>query len=340
MTPALPILPMRPLLAEKIWGGRKLSRYASKGAPRDKAIGESWEVADLDEGTSTVASGPLEGRTLRELTREHRQALTGTRAKGDAFPLLVKVIDAADDLSVQVHPGPADLERLPGARSKDESWLILEVDEGARVLHGVKDGATREDFRRALDAGGADRLLREVPVAAGDVLRVSPGVFHAIGRGTLLVEVQEPSDTTFRVYDFGRLGLDGKPRPLHIEEALLVGRFDPSPPAREVPTPLGPRHELLVNAPGYRMERLSLSEGAPLALRLDGSTALVVLVTRGEATLESAARDEAHLSSLETAVVPASADVVEVRAGSGGAEVLLAGLGGPPLVSPRDVEER
>src|SRR5690606_19836334 len=143
--------------------------------PADRPVGESWEVADLDEGTSTVASGPLEGRTLRELTREHGQALVGTRASGDAFPLLVKVIDAADDLSVQVHPGPDDVGRIPGARSKDESWLILERDEGARLLHGVKDGVTRERFRQALDEGGADRLLREVSVEPGDVVRVSPG---------------------------------------------------------------------------------------------------------------------------------------------------------------------
>lgn len=335
MTRALPILPMRPLLAEKIWGGHRLARYGSKGAPDDRPIGESWEVADLDEGTSTVASGPYEGRTLREVTREHGQALTGARASGDAFPLLVKVIDAADDLSVQVHPGPDEAARIPGARSKDEAWLILARDHGARLLHGVNEGVTRERFRQALDQGDADRLLREVPIEPGDVVRVAPGVFHAIGRGTLLVEVQEPSDTTFRVYDFGRLGLDGKPRPLHVEEALSVGRFGALPPAKQTPTPLGRDHELLVDAPSYRMERLTLDDGDARALLLDGSTAVVALVTGGEVTLHGRTGPAVRLGALDTAVLPATAGLVEVRAARG-AELVLAGLGGAPLASVED----
>lgn len=338
MTRALPLLPMRPLLAEKIWGGRKLARYASKGAPSNRPVGESWEVADLQEGTSEVASGPFEGRSLRTLTREHGRALVGSRAKSDAFPLLVKLIDAAEDLSVQVHPGPNDLERLPGARSKDESWLILDVDPGARLLHGVKEGVSRERFRAALDNGEADRLLREIPIAPGDVVRVHPGVFHAIGRGTLLLEVQEPSDTTYRVYDFGRVGFDGRPRPLHVEEALLVGRFGALPPAKETPTLLAEGHELLVDAPSYRMERLRLSPGEHRAFELDGSTAVVVLVTRGRARVRGQLGDEVKLSQLETAIVPASAGGFEVQATSEPVEVVLAGLGGQALVAPREAK--
>src|SRR5690606_31979199 len=150
---------------------------------------------------------------------------------------------------------------------------------------------------------------------------VSPGLFHAIGKGTLLVEVQEPSDTTFRVYDFRRVGLDGKPRALHIEEALLVGRFDAMPSPRVTPTSLGDGHELLVDAPGYRMERLSVARGAPRALALSGETAVVALVTRGHLSLQSRA-GEVRLSALDTAVIPASTGLVEVRAIEDGAEVV------------------
>ncbi len=332
---ALPILPMRPLLAEKIWGGRRLSRYASKGAPPDKAIGESWEVADLDEGTSTIASGPYEGRTLHDVTRAHGRALYGRRARGDAFPLLVKIIDAADDLSVQVHPGPGDVQRFEGARSKDEAWLILEREDDARLLHGCRPGVTRERFRQGIVAGEADKLLREVRVQPGDVVRVSPGLFHAIGRGTLLVEVQEPSDTTFRVWDFGRVGLDGQPRPLHVEEALSVGRFGDMPPEKVTPVPLAPGHELLVDAPGYRMERLSLGDVPARRLALSGDTAVVVLVTRGEVALRHGAQEEVRLSELQSAVVPASMPLVDVRRVTAGAALVLAGLGGPPLVELR-----
>lgn len=332
---SLPILPMRPVLSERIWGGRRLARYASKNAPDDKPIGESWEVADLDEGTSTVASGPLEGRTLSDVTREYGRALTGRRAPKGAFPLLVKVIDAADDLSVQVHPGKGDLERFPGAHSKDESWLILASDDDARLLHGCRDGVTRESFRQALAGGQPDALLREVRVTPGDVVRVAPGTFHAIGGGILLVEVQEPSDTTFRVWDFGRVGLDGKPRALHVEEALSVGRFGEQPPTKETPRSLAPDHELLVDAPGYRMERLTLDDQNPRTLALTGDTAVIVVVTRGAIRLSVGSHDDVRLSELQSAIVPASAAVLRAGASASGAELLLAGLSGASLVEGR-----
>lgn len=334
-SPVLPILPMRPLVFEKIWGGRRIARMPGKHAPEGEPIGESWEVADLPEGTSTVASGPLEGATLADLTREHGRELTGKRAPDGRFPLLVKIIDAADDLSVQVHPGPDDVGRFEGARSKDESWLILSRDDEARLLHCCKEGVTKERFRQAIVEGEADRFLREVRVEPGDVVRVSPGTFHAIGKGTLLLEVQEPSDTTFRVWDFGRVGKDGKPRDLHIEEALVVGRFEAPPPEKVRPTPLGDGHELLVDAPGYRMERLSLDDSGTRELTLTGDTAVVVIVTRGEVTLTQGTYDDVTLLELQSAIVPASASGFEARARQNGAEIVVAGLGGAPLVEAR-----
>ncbi|MFZ9888019.1 MAG: type I phosphomannose isomerase catalytic subunit [Myxococcota bacterium] len=331
--PALPLLPMSPLLKERLWGGHRLAQQLRKAPVDDlRPLGESWEVADLDEGASVVAHGPCEGQTLSALVARFGAALIGTGAPPGRFPLLVKVIDADDDLSVQVHPGPDDLARLPGARSKDESWLILDRDDDARLLHGFVDGVTAASFAAAVRAGTPHTLLREVRVAPGDVVRVSPGTFHAIGKGTLLLEVQEPSDTTYRVWDFGRTGPDGKPRALHIDEALTVARFGQQPAATETPTRLADGHELLVDAERYRMERLHLAPNDSRSLRFSPRTALVVIPTEGEVALAPGEGPSTRAGHLETVVVPAALETLEVQAGREGATLVIAGLGGASLV--------
>ena len=261
---------MRPFVVEKIWGGNKLAQRNK--APREEHLdlehlGEAWEVADLAEGQSVVASGRYVGETLGALVARYGTALVGTNApQADAFPLLVKLIDASDDLSVQVHPNAAQAQTREGARPKDECWLVLDVDPGARLAHGfVDDNSTREGFRAALEANRPEEMLRFVDVKPGDILRVSPGTVHAIGRGVFLLEIQEPSDTTYRVWDYARKGLDGKLRALHLDDALDILRFGPQPSALVAPLPIEARGddrvELLVDAPRYRLERLQLSAG-------------------------------------------------------------------------------
>jgi mannose-6-phosphate isomerase len=325
---------MRPLLFSKIWGGHKLAHVLGKGAADVKRCGESWEVADLIEGTTLVAAGPLEGRSLAGLVREHGAALVGRAPVEGGFPLLVKIIDAGDDLSVQVHPGPQTAARFPGARSKDECWLVLDVEPGARLLHGFVDGVTAERFDKAVAEGRAHELLRSVEVAAGDVVRVAPGTFHAIGKGVLLLEVQEPSDTTFRVWDYGRLGDDGQPRELHVERALAVAHYGEQPPVVEESTCLGEGHDLLVDAAAYRLERLALPPGGSLHVRLGGETPLVVFLLEGDGATLTNAAGSATLSRWASAVIPASSGSLTLSASStGGAVLALAGRGGAPLLS-------
>jgi mannose-6-phosphate isomerase len=178
MSERCPLLPTTPVLVEKIWGGDRMG-------PR---VGEAWHVSDLPNGQSQHL-----GEDLHAWVARYGRSLVGERAEDDArFPLLLKLIDAADDLSVQVHPSKAAAAERPGAHPKDETWLILEKDAGARVLHGFNAGVDRAAFEAATEAGHPEDLLRAVPVEPGDVVRVVPGTMHAIGRGTFLLELQEP----------------------------------------------------------------------------------------------------------------------------------------------------
>ena len=230
---------MRPCFVEKLWGGSRLSTLPAKQRPghqppRGIAVGESWEVADLPEGQSTVdddlVCAAFAGTQLSAMVQRFGPSLVGTARVADRFPILVKLIDAAEDLSVQVHPGHVYAAAHPGTFSKDEAWLIVAVADGGRVLHGFVDGVSRAAFADAVEHRRAHELMRRVDVRPRDVLHVSPGVVHAIGAGVLVLEVQEPSDTTFRVWDFDRTDTTGRKRALHVEQALQVARFGPQPP--------------------------------------------------------------------------------------------------------------
>jgi mannose-6-phosphate isomerase len=221
------LYPLRfePILKERVWGGRRLATLG-KALEGDQPVGESWELVDLPEDQSRVAEGPLLGARLRDLIERSGPAILGpVGLDGGSFPLLVKYIDAAQDLSVQVHPDAVAAARL-GGRPKSEAWTVLDAAPGAKIFLGLRPGTRREDLEAALCAGQVPELLQAVPVSAGDIVPVPPGTTHAIGAGVLLAEVQQPSDTTYRVYDWGRVGLDGKPRALHRREALESIHFE------------------------------------------------------------------------------------------------------------------
>lgn len=338
---------MRPVLVEKVWGGGELSRrgkVAADAAIDVEHIGEAWEVADLPGGQSTVDGGPFAGRPLHSLVEEFGRELVGTAAPDvGAFPLLVKLIDASDDLSVQVHPNAAQAAEREGAAPKDECWLVLGTQAGARLAHGfVHDRVTKEAFRQALEDKNPEALLRFVEVKNGDVLRVSPGTVHAIGRGVFLLEVQEPSDTTYRVWDYERKGLDGKLRELHLEDALDVLRFGDQPPALVEGTPAsalpaGCANTLLVNAPRYRLETLTLEAGAALAMQTPTETPLVLTVLEGEGTAVAAA-STVDLQALRTVVAPAAAGTFRLQAQTT-LHVAIAGLACDRLVVPLPSDE-
>lgn len=205
------------------WGGDRIARQFHRPA-LPFPCAESWEVSDRPEGMSVVANGPLAGRTLADLVREQGTALLGRRAAGGCFPLLIKVLDARQTLSVQVHPDDESAARH-GGEAKTEMWYVLQAEPGAFVYDGVCAGTTESSFRAALAAGEVEPLLRRVAVRPGQKVYVPGGRMHAIGAGCLLLEVQQRSNTTYRVFDWNRRGPDGKGRELHIEQAMRVTRW-------------------------------------------------------------------------------------------------------------------
>ena len=225
-------LKFEPVLKEKVWGGRALERRLGKDLPLEKRIGESWELSTVEGSVSVISNGEFAGRTLAGLIEEFPGEVMGDLAGTcEGFPLLYKFIDALDDLSVQVHPDAAAAASVPGAREKSEGWFVVHSEPGARLIVGLEPGVSREDFKRMLDAGGIEDALHSVDVKAGDAVFIPAGTVHAICRGVLLYEVQQASDTTFRVWDYNRPGLDGNPRELHVAEALDAIRFGKPAPS-------------------------------------------------------------------------------------------------------------
>lgn len=219
MSEALANGPLRfgPVYKTVVWGGRRMTRWRSD-LP-DGPVGESWDLSDHERGMSVVCEGPLAGRTLRELTTEYGQALVGDGFGGGDFPLLIKLIDANARLSVQVHPDDRLAVQLGvGPRGKTECWLMLE--DGGELFVGTRDGVDRAAFEAALAEGAVEGSLNRFETSDGDFFFLPARTVHALGVGCLLYEVQQTCDVTFRVFDWGRVGLDGKPRATHVAESL------------------------------------------------------------------------------------------------------------------------
>lgn len=224
------LYPLRfePVYKEKIWGGTKLKEVFNRKLPNNK-IGESWEVTAHPNGTSIISNGDFKGKKITSLIEECPEEMLGSKVKYDVkrrFPLLVKFLDANDKLSVQVHPDDDYAQRVEGEPGKTEMWYIIDAKVGAKLIYGLKPGTTRDELARAIRNGTLKRYLNEVEVKRGDILFIPAGTIHAIGEGILLAEIQQNSDTTYRVYDWNRPGKDGKPRPLHIDKALDIINFN------------------------------------------------------------------------------------------------------------------
>lgn len=216
------ILHFKPLYQERVWGGRGLESFLGRKLPGAGPIGESWELVDRPEAQSVVQSGPLAGETLRSLMATRTAEIMGPAwPKERPFPILVKWLDCRERLSLQVHP-PASIAAKLGGEPKTENWYIAHAEPGAAVLAGLKPGVDVVRFRAALQDHTAESLVHRLPTQAGDSLLIPSGVMHAIDGGNIILEIQQNSDTTYRVYDWGRLGLDGKPRAMHVEQSMAA----------------------------------------------------------------------------------------------------------------------
>src|SRR5581483_11451224 len=217
----------QPLYFERVWGGRALEAALGRRLPSGRPIGESWDIVDRPEAQSIVRNGTWSGLTLRAALAQHAADIMGPGWPASRrFPLLVKWLDCRERLSLQVHPPAGTVEGEP----KTENWYIAETEHGAHLIVGLRRGATREQFERAVASQTLEECLHRFTVAAGDSILVRSGQVHAIDAGNLILEIQQNSDTTYRVYDWGRVGLDGKPRQLHVRESLESIRWSGETP--------------------------------------------------------------------------------------------------------------
>ena len=240
-----------PILKRKIWGGRRLATVLGKALPPTGAFGESWELSDCGDDASVVADGPLAGTTVRDLFAHHPDVVLGrTAGTHDRFPLLVKFIDAHQDLSVQVHPDDATAAALhPGQWGKTECWVVVHADPGATLCCGLQPGVGRGDLERALREGTVDACLHRIAARAGDCVLIRAGTVHTIGAGLVIAEIQQTSDLTFRLSDWNRVDAQGRSRPLHVAESLRSIDFSRGPidvvQARRCDDPCASREHLI-----------------------------------------------------------------------------------------------
>lgn len=320
--PPLPPLKFKPRFVSRLWGGQALTAFG-KALPPDDTIGESWEVYDfppgvVDEGwtSATVAGGAYDGKTLHDLMADDamRSELLGTAKAvptphGPQFPLLVKFLDARQDLSVQVHPTQTYADTHPEAHLKNEAWFVLSHDDGARLLVGLKPDVTREQFEAALagDREAIESVLEQVPAEDGKVHYLPSGTVHALGAGIVVAEVQTPSDTTFRVHDFGRVDpKTGESRQLHVKQAMDVIQFgdDSVPPPEPKATANAEFDEMVVDAPQFETTHrlLKAGNGAPLP----GTRCSVIVMIEGRGTIMVDEADDVTIGRGEVVVLPST----------------------------------
>lgn len=309
---ALPPLRFQPVLKRIRWGGRKLGTMLGKVIGEESDYAESWEIADHADGMSIVADGPMAGLTLTQIVARYPEALLGRQSGICQFPLLIKFLDANDWLSLQVHPNDA-LAKNYNAREngKTEAWVILHAEPGSQICAGLKNGVTSEQLKSAVLAGHPEDLLNMVSVKPGDCVFVPAGTVHALGPGIVLAEVQQQSNLTFRLHDWGRLDTNGKPRPLHLQESLDCTDFHRGPvqPVQpKVQTSGSGSWEDLVRCPYFMIRRHRVES----RVMLDDRNEFRILMTlSGKGTLQTSTGQQV-MEKGTTILVPACSKAVQV----------------------------
>ncbi len=297
-----------PVLKDYIWGGRAFKKLG-RTLPEEGVIAESWEIAGHEDGTTRITNGRYAGKLLTDLHTELGLDLIGTNStwaqKRGKFPLLIKLLDANRQLSVQVHPKDVyALANEGNELGKTEMWVILAAKPDAKLQLGVKAGTTPTDFREGIKNGRLEPYLHYISVQAGDHVCVPAGTLHAIMDGILIAEIQQNSNTTYRVYDWNRLGHDGKPRPLHIDKALDVINFDQVEPTICPPTTIsnenGIQRALLCQNEYFVTERVIMQAGATFNGNCNGDTFEIWGVLSGDVTV-----NELQLSAVQFTLLPA-----------------------------------
>ncbi|GHV32537.1 mannose-6-phosphate isomerase [Clostridia bacterium] len=284
----LPFL-LKPVFKDYIWGGTRLKTEYGKISDLP-VIAESWELSANREGASVIADGPLKGMSFADFVRNYPEECGSVRTKQGEFPLLIKLIDAKTPLSVQVHPDDAYAATHENGAGKTEMWVVLDAAESASLYFGFKDAISPEEFRLRIENNTLTDALYAAPVKRGDVFFIPSGTIHAIGAGILIAEIQQNSATTYRVYDYGRVGADGKPRELHVAKALDVTNLVPAEKT-------APGSGLLEQTADYKLtrlakcgyftvDRLEIPKNGKFVLKHDSFVSILSLSgdTKGEST--------------------------------------------------------
>ncbi len=305
----------QPIFKDRIWGGRELERLYGKKIPAGQ-IGEAWEISDRPGDASVIANGPLAGKSLRWLMENHAAEILG-HAKPAAegrFPLLCKILDAREKLSLQVHPPASKAAELKG-EPKTEMWFIADAAPGASLYVGLKRGVTRAEFEKKISDGTVADCFHKIPVQAGDTMFLPSGRVHAIGDGLVIFEIQQNSDTTYRVFDWNRLGLDGKPREMHVAQSLASIDFnDFEPKLVETKFTQGPhfKSRQLVTDPLFNVDEMTVESSEFLLLR-SGQLRIIAVIKGAATVLCGSSNSSVELPPGQFCLLPASLKGVEIK---------------------------
>lgn len=300
-----------PVYKERIWGGGALESSLKRALPASRGpIGESWDVSDRDDGMSTVANGPLTGRTLRNLMTDFGQELIGAKhPDGGRFPLLVKIIDAGQRLSLQVHPDEAACAEIgDGAEPKTEMWYVIDADRDAKIIAGLKPNTTKTKFLNSVNSPQVEDCLQIFKAFPGDAYFIQSGRIHAIGAGNLLLEIQQNSDTTYRVSDWGRVDSEGNPRELHVEKAMrcidFMDRTNPRISGASDKVAHNRKFPIINRCPFFSVDDLRLADTWRDDTGKDDSFHLLTPIN-GDIAVGRNNGEEVHIERGRTCLVPA-----------------------------------
>ena len=307
-------LKFNPILKSMIWGGDKLRQY--KGIETDQInIGESWEISGVPGNESVVSNGELAGTTITELINEYGPELLGHKVYetyGEKFPLLIKFIDARDDLSIQVHPDDSTAQSVHSEPfGKTEMWFVVSADKDAHLMSGLSAEITPEEYVSRVENNTITDVLCDYKVQSGDVFFLPAGRIHSIGKGCFIAEIQQTSDLTYRIYDFGRLGLDGKPRELHTELAKDAIDYSVSEDYRTAYEPVLNEDTPLVECEYFKTHLLDLTEHLSVDVKSRDSF-MIVICLEGQGELKDSEGNVIALKQGKTVLVPASIDTVDL----------------------------
>ena len=318
-------LVFEPYLRPQVWGGRRLGDQLGKSLPDGGTYGEAWELSGHPHHVSRVAEGPLKGASLNDLCAKHGKEIFGTGRSGP-FPLLIKLLDCHDWLSIQVHPTDAIAEQLrPGELGKTEAWIVLGVQPQGKIFAGLKPGVDRAAMEKHLQAGTTDQCLHSFTPQPGDCIFLPAGTVHAVGGGVVIAEVQQTSDATFRLFDWNRVGTDGKSRTLHLDESIASINWQAGPvhpvKGKALPNlPAGSTGEHLVSCPFFELRRYRVEKDSKLGVEKMLS---IWMVLGGSAELaEANGPYRRTFQQGETVLIPSSAGSCQWSAFDGAATLL------------------